>query len=290
MIDKNIRKQSRLEESDEELNFENFLLKQNLFFKYSIDSNKEELPNSSEVPRLPILILTCMDSRIDVNKIFQLEIGDIDILRNAGNVFTADVLRSLIVSIHKHNIKLVIVLGHLDCKMANLEVNSLYNYYYYKNFPTLGKIGKDSKISDFTQFFKVFRKASENVKTQVKILEKNMLIPKDVKITGMLYDPNSGFVFDYNDVLLIENANDFETIYNSILSIKLQEYNRFVKKQEIKEEPVNEPEKTQNLDEKMPKLELIPKFSLPLVKIKIPKVRISIPKIYNRFLVKKIKK
>ena len=56
-----------------------------------------------------------MDPRIDIHRIFQLEPGDVIVLRNAGNIFTQDMIRSLIIAIFKYKIKYIVILGHLDC-------------------------------------------------------------------------------------------------------------------------------------------------------------------------------
>jgi Carbonic anhydrase len=44
------------------------------------------------------VVVTCMDTRIDVFRIFGLDPGDAHVLRNAGGLVTDDVLRSLVIS------------------------------------------------------------------------------------------------------------------------------------------------------------------------------------------------
>ncbi|MDE1974157.1 MAG: hypothetical protein KGI48_13320 [Hyphomicrobiales bacterium] len=46
------------------------------------------------VPAKAMAIVTCMDARISVVRIFGLELGEAHVLRNAGGLVTDDVLRS----------------------------------------------------------------------------------------------------------------------------------------------------------------------------------------------------
>lgn len=275
----------------DEQRIEDFLLQSNFIFKSLIELKKEVLPDSANTPRFPILILTCMDSRIDVNKIFQFNIGDAIILRNAGNTFSLDVLRGLLVAIHEFNVRKIIVLGHLDCGMTKIDINSLYNHYYNKRFPTLGVVGKDSLKKDFAKFFKTFESETDNIKSQVRILEIHPLIPENVNITGMLYDLYSGFVFDFNDVKTLSNASDFELSYKSILSSKIKKYENFIYPPNLLEEeakPRPEEEEETKFEEKEKEVILLKKTSniikphIPSLNIKVPKIKIYLPKIYKK--------
>jgi len=61
------------------------------------------------------VILTGMDSRVLPDQIFGLEVGDAEVIRNAGGRVTADVLRSLVVCQDLLACDAVIVLHHTDC-------------------------------------------------------------------------------------------------------------------------------------------------------------------------------
>jgi carbonic anhydrase len=61
------------------------------------------------------VILTCMDSRVLPDQIFGLEVGDAEVIRNAGGRVTADVLRSLVVCQDLLACDAVVVLHHTDC-------------------------------------------------------------------------------------------------------------------------------------------------------------------------------
>ncbi|MHA1473043.1 MAG: carbonic anhydrase, partial [Promethearchaeota archaeon] len=59
------------------------LLEGNMTFQWKLSQDIEKINLEGKIPKYPALILTCMDSRIDVHRIFQLNLGDVFILRNA---------------------------------------------------------------------------------------------------------------------------------------------------------------------------------------------------------------
>lgn len=65
-----------------------------------------------------LAVLSCMDTRIDVEKVLGLVPGEAHVLRNAGGVVTDDVIRSLTVSQRKLGTRHVIVMAHTDCGMT----------------------------------------------------------------------------------------------------------------------------------------------------------------------------
>lgn len=60
-------------------------------------------------------IVSCMDSRTSVELVFDLGIGDVFSVRNAGNVVTDAALGSLEYAVAAVNVKLIVVMGHTGC-------------------------------------------------------------------------------------------------------------------------------------------------------------------------------
>jgi carbonic anhydrase len=71
-------------------------------------------------PRRRLVIVTCMDSRLDVFAALGLAEGEAHILRNAGGVITDDVIRSLAVSQRRLGTREVMLIHHTDCGMQTL--------------------------------------------------------------------------------------------------------------------------------------------------------------------------
>ena len=71
-------------------------------------------------PRRRLVVVTCMDSRVDVFAALGLRGGDAHILRNAGGVITDDVIRSLALSQRRLGTREVMLVHHTDCAMQSL--------------------------------------------------------------------------------------------------------------------------------------------------------------------------
>ncbi len=103
------------------------LIEGNNQYQWEILDEKESIKIEGRIPKYPILILTCMDPRIDVHRIFQLNPGDIFVLRNAGNQYSEDMLRSILIAVHEYSVRYIIILGHLDCGMKKVNLDDLRN-------------------------------------------------------------------------------------------------------------------------------------------------------------------
>jgi carbonic anhydrase len=61
------------------------------------------------------VILSCSDSRVPPEIIFDQGLGDLFVIRNAGNVIDEHVMGSIEYAVHHLGVNLVIVLGHESC-------------------------------------------------------------------------------------------------------------------------------------------------------------------------------
>jgi len=61
------------------------------------------------------VVLSCMDSRVPPELIFDQGVGDILVIRVAGPVLNVDELASLEYAVVNIGVRLVLVLGHTDC-------------------------------------------------------------------------------------------------------------------------------------------------------------------------------
>jgi carbonic anhydrase len=71
-------------------------------------------------PSRRLVVVTCMDSRLDVFAALGLREGEAHVLRNAGGVITDDVIRSLAVSQRRLGTRAVMLIHHTDCGMQRL--------------------------------------------------------------------------------------------------------------------------------------------------------------------------
>ena len=72
-------------------------------------------------PRLALAVVACMDSRIDLFDLLELEVGDAHVLRNAGGIVTDDVVRSLALSQRILGTREIVLVHHTDCGMEKVH-------------------------------------------------------------------------------------------------------------------------------------------------------------------------
>ena len=148
---------------------------------------------------LKTVVLACVDSRVQVERIFQAKPGEILVLKNAGNVITEDILRSILVAIFELKAKFFIILGHTRCGMSILGNEEKIEHLSSELGDTLEKL-KVKMGQDPLKWFKFFPKGEwvENVHLQVNYIREILseLIDECQMpcIIPALYDLDSGEV------------------------------------------------------------------------------------------------
>jgi len=235
------------------------LIERNTRYQWKIIQEEESIDLKEPFPRYPVLILTCMDPRIDVYRIFQLKPGDVFVLRNAGNIYNKDVLRSVLVAIHKYNIQHIVVLGHLDCGMKRLHLGNLLDKLTESAIKKIGRSGTNFFL-ELQKFFRTFTDEIKNIENQVQKFRNARAIPPDIKITGMLYDPNTGWVFRDEKLKLYSNYENFAKDYQKILQGKKFELVDYIEDNEdeiIGEGVLQEVEELMEINENREKIQLV---------------------------------
>ena len=69
------------------------------------------------------IVLSCVDSRVPVEDVFDLGIGDIFVARVAGNFENTDILGSMEFATKISGAKLILVLGHEDCGAVKAAID-----------------------------------------------------------------------------------------------------------------------------------------------------------------------
>jgi carbonic anhydrase len=83
------------------------------------ESHRSEIANN---PRPFAIILSCSDSRVPPEIIFDRGIGDLFVVRNAGNILNDEVLGSIEYAVDFFGIKLIVVMGHSRCGAVSAAV------------------------------------------------------------------------------------------------------------------------------------------------------------------------
>jgi len=150
------------------------------------------------------VVLSCLDSRIPVEDVFDKGIGDMFVARNAGNIVNEDLLGSMEFACKVSGAKLILVMGHSGCgavkaviddvKMGNITAmlakikpavalsENFRGEKNSKNGSYTDEVGKNNVLHTI-----------ETIKLQSPIL-KEMLDKGEIKMVGAFYDINSGVV------------------------------------------------------------------------------------------------
>jgi len=83
--------------------------------RLAVKSNRDRMRDAVKGQHPSAVILSCIDSRVPVEEIFQCGIGDIFVVRIAGNIVNSDVLGSLEYACKVSGAKLAVVMGHEHC-------------------------------------------------------------------------------------------------------------------------------------------------------------------------------
>lgn len=148
----------------------------------------------SKTPAKKIAVFTCMDTRLVdfLEPAMGLRRGDAKVIKNAGNTLIdpgGGVVRSLVVAIFALGCEEVYVIGHRDCGMAQIDEEALQQRMLDRGVPQEAIATLRPSLREWVG---AFHDPAGNVRQVVTLLRENPLIPKDVPVHGLIFDPNSG--------------------------------------------------------------------------------------------------
>lgn len=79
---------------------------------------------TGEKPEPLAAVVGCSDSRVSPEIIFDAKIGDLFVVRTAGNTITPEVLGSIELAVEYFDIPLIVVLGHEDCAAVRIALEN----------------------------------------------------------------------------------------------------------------------------------------------------------------------
>lgn len=149
------------------------------------------------------VILSCVDSRVPVEDVFDKGIGDIFVARVAGNFVNEDILGSMEFGCKVSGSKVILVLGHEHCGAVKAAVDDVklgnITAMLSKIRPAVESVVYDgdrtSKNAEFVHLAceSNIRKTIQDIRTNSPIL-KEMEDQGEIKIIGGVYDMDTGEV------------------------------------------------------------------------------------------------
>ncbi|MGB0887286.1 MAG: carbonic anhydrase family protein [Vicingaceae bacterium] len=184
-----------------------FLKEGNARFQNNLKSNRNllEQVNDTSDGQFPFaVILSCIDSRVSAELVFDQGLGDIFSVRIAGNFINDDILGSMEFGCKVAGSKLIVVLGHTSCGAVkgacdNVELGKLTGM-LNKIKPAVNSVNGDyaDKSSKNTEFVQAV--SDKNVELTVQAITeqssvlKEMVDNNEIAIVGAMYDVKSGVV------------------------------------------------------------------------------------------------
>lgn len=86
--------------------------------RYADTFDKGDLPLP---PARKLVVVACMDARLDVHRILGLDAGDAHVIRNAGGVVSDDAIRSIVISQRLLGTREIALIHHTDCGMLTFR-------------------------------------------------------------------------------------------------------------------------------------------------------------------------
>ncbi|KAF5357334.1 hypothetical protein D9758_005824 [Tetrapyrgos nigripes] len=151
---------------------------------------KFDRPDLPIPPAKKLLIVTCMDARIDAFASIGLNLGDAHVVRNAGGC-VQDVIRSIVISQRLLGTREIAVFHHTGCGMLTFSNQQLRDIVKKDAAPEVAS--QIAEAVDKTDFL-AFSDLEQSVKDDIKFLKENPLVLKETVVTGWIYDVHDGKV------------------------------------------------------------------------------------------------
>ena len=134
------------------------------------------------------VIITCSDSRVIPESIFSAGIGELFVIRVAGNVIDDHQLGSIEYAAEHLGCRLIVVMGHNHCGAVDAAINH-HPEGYIKTITDEIKRAIGDEKDDYTA-------CCLNVRHSVKMIEDELKISdeQDIKVCGALYHLEDGRV------------------------------------------------------------------------------------------------
>ena len=189
-----------------------YLKEGNLRFQNNLKANRNLLQqvNDTRDGQFPFAtILSCIDSRVSAELVFDQGLGDIFSVRIAGNFVNEDILGSMEFACKLAGTKLIVVLGHTSCGAVkgacdNAKLGNL-TAMLSKIKPAVEAVTepKDKSLRNSSNLEFVNTVAEKNVKLTIdRILQESEVLDEmhkngEIMIVGAMYNITDGSVTFY---------------------------------------------------------------------------------------------
>ena len=154
------------------------------------------IDGAGKLPKKNLAVFTCMDTRLVdfLEPALGLRREDAVVIKNAGNSVTGPfeaAIRSLVIAIYELGVREIIVIGHEDCGVAHSSAHAVITKMLNRGIsPDAIKMIKD----ELEVWLDTFHHPHDNVRQVAGKIKNNPLIPKDLPVHGLMFEPCTGEV------------------------------------------------------------------------------------------------
>jgi carbonic anhydrase len=162
-------------------------------------NKKSVLENQNEQHPFAVIV-TCSDSRVAPEILFDQGIGDLFVIRNAGNLISDIDMGSIEYAVEHLDVKLIVVLGHTECGAIKAYVSDKNNDYkkHHNHIDDIVETiaNEQEEKQEEKQHSKeknILGCINANIEHSTKAIENNPIIKKNkTHIIAMRYDVHTG--------------------------------------------------------------------------------------------------
>jgi carbonic anhydrase len=151
------------------------LLRNNEAYAAAFDQGDLPMP-----PGKQVVVVACMDARLDVYRILGLGLGEAHVVRNAGGVISEDAVRSLVISQRLLGTQEIILIHHTDCGMLTFRDDQVKDQ-------ITEELGTRPSFA-----LEAFPDPEDDVQQSIGRLQANPFIAHKDQIRGFVFDVKTG--------------------------------------------------------------------------------------------------
>lgn len=165
--------------------------------------HSKQVRNTTKGQYPKAIVLSCVDSRVPVEDVFDKGIGDIFVARVAGNIINEDMLGSMEYACGVAGSKVIVVMGHEHCGAVKSAVKDVkvgnITPMLAKIKPAIASVKYDGERTADNKDF-VHKVCHSNVENSIAEIRKRSPMLKEledkgqIKIVGAIYDLDNGKV------------------------------------------------------------------------------------------------
>lgn len=175
-------------------------LEEMLAFNEKFVENKlYEQYKTDTYPNKKMVIFTCMESRLVelLQRALNIENGDVKMVKNAGAIIRKpfdSIMKSILVAVYKLKADEVVVIGHHDCGMSHVDTEALTKSMAERGIPQTTIDTLTHGGINLHDEFHGFDTVEDSIVKSVQIIRNHPLLPKEIKVHGLVIDPDTGKV------------------------------------------------------------------------------------------------